>query len=290
MMRKINRNWRDSVGEQTESYADQCMNHAAAMGRKVRLGELSCSKIRHYYNNGFFDVLMRADYTWKYDVINDDVINNDVINDDNGKLLFSNARRYYRAVLASKQKIYDYHHDLHTRYGVQKETWGIFGPCFFMEELLACIISKCETRNHTFTAAIVFFNSTRLVEKAHELKFPFGDDVFNAAECPEVVEKLCYLGYSWNDSVIKTLIDKIKRNDNDHGNMANTYRLMIEMIANHGYQFTDNDLAYAIQTDTKAVIFDMWNLGYVIQEDVIARVSTTAPQSAVEYARTFVGK
>jgi hypothetical protein len=72
--------------------------------------------------------------------------------------------------------------------------------------------------------------------------------------------------------------------------MANTYRLMIEMIANHGYQFTDNDLAYAIQTDTKAVIFDMWNLGYVIQEDVIARVSTTAPQSAVEYARTFVGK
>jgi len=256
MLRKVNRRWRKLLESIVipNGGRDHMLNLASAQGFKVQYGELTDNNIMSYCQRGYYDLLMRANYSWQ----------------DFGCMELSAAYGYVWHNLRDGYE--DEQHDaLHEKFSSRPDENP--SKCNFITELFNIIVSKCTYHGPNFAEEIIHeIYDIDLIETAHTAGVSFSRIKLESLYSHFQMEKLYDLGYFRAENavgVVKNLIDTIIKSA-DYSSYGFTprgeYKMFFEHIVGCGQIITDDDIVYAANTKCDYVVQMMRELGYIRAE------------------------
>lgn len=187
MLRRVNRRWYATLEYEVVDER-RCMHMAILWRMRVNLGNVVCEYIGALLREGYYDILMGAEYTW-YIAAHDDAPWN----------FLADAFTRCKDHLAGDRQL---HRELCARYcscahdGCTYNTvYDAFIPlkCNFLENLFIHILSKAH-KSALIIKMILKLDNARIVEETHKLGFSFGGNAIISAESAGTMKAIHDLG------------------------------------------------------------------------------------------------
>jgi hypothetical protein len=191
-MRGVCRSWRDALADKMQHAADYYMNMAVIDGANLRgRGTISQYQLQTYFECGYYDLLMLAEYEWAFVGNEQWLLNMEKISRDHFSINRSIVWR------------------LHARVTDSDDDCNYSSYCT-IEKLFMNIIRRCSNRFESpggkFATAIARMDALGLITYAHCLGIKFGEDAFVGVRCKTFVH-LHSLGFKWGDDIIKSIVE-----------------------------------------------------------------------------------
>jgi hypothetical protein len=290
MMRKVNRWWRAALASFKVDIA-YCINHAISTGRKVNLGNIGGIDLQKYIEGEWYDILLRAHYTWTFATGNTYFLRwlylkclhavkptcEPIANAETFDWIYNDVCIYVNGVYCGYVDGYVNEHvdgringhvngrvngriNVHINGHVNDGT-DIIGveKRRFLDNLFVHIISRYKSYDKKIAIMTIMMNNDYIIMQTHALGVKFDDcDFMHYAMNVTIMETLRNAGCPWPSDIMKTLILRIVSNARD----IELYSKIFHYIVMTGYIITDDDMAAAMIAKCESIIGWMGYQGF----------------------------
>lgn len=279
MLRKVNRRLREVLANQVVDIV-YCMDHAAARGYKIHLGDISNDELYKYVTGGWYNIVLHANYTWSpaehLDVNflrrmyiecsftnartrtrTDTYVHNDSRTGENGSDDFIDEDIDNFAVGRANADAHD--HDKRN----------------FLENLFVHIISRYTMYDdHNISAMIIMMDIDHIIKQSHYLGIKFDDyNLMYYAYNVKLMRALRSIGCPWPGDMMKTVTFCLMRGATNVHRCEEMLKFMIE----DGYNITNDDFILFMENKRTNIIRWVGESGFRIAGSNLPRL-TLSPE------------